>query len=795
MSGNALSNKMEDHDLRHKILIEAGIALSNEKNHERLLEMILLEAKRLTKAEGGTLYLSTVDGSELSFEIMLNDVLGIAMGGTTGVSIPLPPLRLYDELNRPNHRNVASFAALSGKTISIADAYRIDDFDFSGTRAFDTRTGYHSTSFLTVPLKNHQASVIGVIQLINARDSSGTVIAFPDEIIPLIEALSSQAAVALENQILIESQSKLVKSLNEKISYFIKTEAELRVLKETAENAETRAKIEEKRFRDFASSSADIFWETDVSGNITFISGHENFIHINSSVKGIPFYDILLPLLIDRNDHNLNMIRSSIFDKSSFRHIEVSFYSLLRESRFLSFTGTPCFGQNAQYIGHRGTATDVTERRQSEFVLRAREKAEAAEAIAKSEQLRFQDFASSSADWFWESDKFGNIIYHSQPNSSDIESDILLSYLGDFFKNQNNSDTRINKVFWEHFLLLTTNHLPFRDAEFELVLSNGDRRFMTMSGVPAYDHGGDFFGYRGTTRDITARKDAEEALKQTNENLTKALTELQRTQAHLVHAEKMTALGQLVAGVAHEINNPLGFVIANLESLKELLNTVLDYHAGLENLINSNSLSARLNKIKDGLDIEFIINDIGDIVPASLAGLERIKDIIKHLRLFSRFEAGEPCYEDLASLIATNLELVKRQLSDKKIKIERNISELPKVKCFAGELNQVFMNLIVNAQQAMDEGGTLIIAGRDQGDGTVRIEFRDTGCGIPFDVIEKIFEPFFTTKPVGKGTGLGLSITYGIITNRHNGTIDVNSEVGKGTKFIITLPIDLPKSE
>ncbi|MBX9634265.1 MAG: GAF domain-containing protein, partial [Magnetospirillum sp.] len=180
--------------------------------HNRLMEKILLGAKSMTNADGGTLYLVTDKKDGLKFEIMLNDTLDVAMGGTTGKPIPFPPLRLHDDAGVPNHKNVSSYCALSGTTVNIADAYDVDKFDFSGTKAFDAKTGYRSKSFLTVPLKNYENEVIGVLQLINARDRKNNVVAFGPDITPLIEALASQAAVALDNSRLIEAQKNLFKS-------------------------------------------------------------------------------------------------------------------------------------------------------------------------------------------------------------------------------------------------------------------------------------------------------------------------------------------------------------------------------------------------------------------------------------------------------------------------------------------------------------------------------------------------------------------------------------------------------
>jgi HD-GYP domain-containing protein (c-di-GMP phosphodiesterase class II) len=218
MTQAAESGTPADCEDRYRRLIDTGIALSTMRDHHQLLEKILLEAKRFTLADGGTIYLTTEDGGGLRFEIMRNDTLGIALGGTTGAPIPFPPIPLVGADGEPNHRNISSSAALSGITIAIADAYDVERFDFSGTRAFDARTGYRSQSFLTVPLKNHNGEVVGVIQLINARTPEGVVIPFPEEIVPLIEALASQAAVALDNQMLIEAQRKLFKSLIQMIA-------------------------------------------------------------------------------------------------------------------------------------------------------------------------------------------------------------------------------------------------------------------------------------------------------------------------------------------------------------------------------------------------------------------------------------------------------------------------------------------------------------------------------------------------------------------------------------------------
>jgi len=194
-------------------LNQIGIALSQEKDLSRLLETILLAAKKITNADGGTLYRRPAGKDQLTFEIIRTDSLKIAMGGTTGVKIPFPPLQLRDARGRENLSMVAAYAVLKDRTVAVADAYQERGFDFSGTKAFDRHTGYHSTSFLTVPMKNHEDEIIGVLQLINAQDrATGATIAFTETDQRLAESLASQAAVALTNRLLITQLENLFES-------------------------------------------------------------------------------------------------------------------------------------------------------------------------------------------------------------------------------------------------------------------------------------------------------------------------------------------------------------------------------------------------------------------------------------------------------------------------------------------------------------------------------------------------------------------------------------------------------
>jgi HD-GYP domain-containing protein (c-di-GMP phosphodiesterase class II) len=208
----------EEKIARLELVHRIGVALSAERDRDRLLEMILLEAKKLCHADGGTLYLRT-DEDTLRFAIMRNDSLGIALGGTTGRPIELPPLPMRDAAGRPNHNNVATCAALMRSSITIPDAYEAAGFDFSGTKRFDQQAGYRSKSFLTIPLVNSEYRVIGILQLLNAQSPvTGEVVPFDPEDVHIVEALASQAAVALDNQMLLEAQKKLLESFIQMIA-------------------------------------------------------------------------------------------------------------------------------------------------------------------------------------------------------------------------------------------------------------------------------------------------------------------------------------------------------------------------------------------------------------------------------------------------------------------------------------------------------------------------------------------------------------------------------------------------
>ncbi len=296
---------------------------------------------------------------------------------------------------------------------------------------------------------------------------------------------------------------------------------------------------------------------------------------------------------------------------------------------------------------------------------------------------------------------------------------------------------------------------------------------------------------------IELNQTLEEHVERRTEKINSQILELQSanqtiedTQAKLMQSEKLASLGQLSAGIAHEINNPIAYIHSNMKSLSEYVNVYQELLAMFQNSrsVDSSELTLLMNKIKEleeQEDIEFINEDINSLISDTLDGTERVKQIVKGLQEFSHTNGDikTPC--NVVDCLESTLKIVKNNLT-KECEIVTDFAAVPTVLANQGELNQVLLNLLVNASQAIGSQGTITLS-TSMIDGMVNISIKDDGVGIGEKHLEKIFDPFFTTKDVGVGTGLGLSISYGIIQD-HGGSIDVSSTVGEGAEFTITLP-------
>jgi two-component system, NtrC family, sensor kinase len=286
--------------------------------------------------------------------------------------------------------------------------------------------------------------------------------------------------------------------------------------------------------------------------------------------------------------------------------------------------------------------------------------------------------------------------------------------------------------------------------------------------------------------------DANLALSAEREELKGLLKKVEDTQNQLLQSEKMAAIGQLAAGVAHEINNPIGFVNSNLGTLNGYIETLMQVINAYEKCEATvpGVPKAELAAMKADADLEFLRQDVRALLSESQEGLSRVKKIVQDLKEFSHVDEAEWQEANLNDGLESTLNVVWSELKYK-AEVTRDYGQLPPIRCIAAQVNQVFMNLLVNAAQAIDGRGTIRVRSGCQGD-QVWVEIADTGRGMPPDVQKRIFEPFFTTKPVGKGTGLGLSLSYDIIVKRHGGHFDVDSTPGKGTTIRVWLPVAGP---
>ncbi|HEY9862966.1 MAG TPA: PAS domain S-box protein [Candidatus Obscuribacterales bacterium] len=455
------------------------------------------------------------------------------------------------------------------------------------------------------------------------------------------------------------------------------------------------------------------------------------------------------------------------------------------DQRIISWSDTILLNEAKEIDYIVSVGVDVTEQRNTEKVLR------------KTEKL-YATLAEVSPVGIFHTDTEGNCLYVNQ-RWCEIAGLTGAEAMGKGWSQAIYSEDRV-QVFqnWE----ICAQHQVQFNSEYRLQRPDGKITWVYGQAAAEVNSQGEIVGYVGTITDITDGKQAEEALRQAKEEAEVALVNFRKAQSQLIQAEKMSSLGQLVAGVAHEINNPVNFIYGNLIHAQEYTETLL-------NLIEIYQTHypdppTEIIDFAEEVELDFLIEDFPNIINSMKMGSNRIREIVLSLRNFSRLDEADMKAVNIHEGIDNTLLILQNRLKEnaqhRGVKIVKKYGTIPLVECYVGQLNQVFMNLLSNAIDALqDSGRNCPIIHQQNPDqitieteliqqNKIRIKIADNGVGMSENVKSNLFNPFFTTKPVGKGTGLGLSISYQIIVEKHRGSIECHSELGQGTEFIIEIP-------
>ena len=353
----------------------------------------------------------------------------------------------------------------------------------------------------------------------------------------------------------------------------------------------------------------------------------------------------------------------------------------------------------------------------------------------------------------------------------------------------------------EKWKQLMENHGYVKEFEATLLKNNGQLVAALQTSSVIRDSADQIIAYVSIIRDVTESMRDQMHVHKMNVDLIDSLYTLRKNQPKLVQQEKLASIGQLAAGIAHELNNPIGFISSNFTSLKSYIYVIKEYIQYYEEEtskmvqrdVSMGQLLKNLNTFKEKEKLEYIFHDIDDLVNESMEGIQRITEIVRSLRNFSRIDTESEIEQyDINDALESTLTVAKNEIKYV-ADVGKQYSEVPLIECVGGEINQVLLNIIVNAAQSIksqnreDRGYIEVRTFADEE--YVYCKIKDDGPGMPKEILGKIYDPFFTTKEAGKGTGLGLSISYDIIVHKHRGDLIAESTVGKGTTFTIKIPI------
>jgi len=537
---------------------------------------------------------------------------------------------------------------------------------------------------------------------------------------------------------------------------------------------EALEKSEEKFFKAFHASPDGIVINTKSEG--LFIEANEAFVRMleYSREEVIGHSSAELGLWVDPAE------RARIIDKTdregAVRNVEVSIR--VKSGRVRTFLWSSDIIELNQMDCLMVTVRDVTGQRESEReLLRSK-----AELICKHEELSalFGEVESVKKEWEKTMDCINDMVILLDPDGrvkrcNRAAMEFVGGACGEIIGQQ-----------WQQLLERSAISLPpISEDSFYCceVLLAAENRWLSVTYYRDADEGGP-----GQSSAVVTINDITET-KQAALELNQAYTELKETHNQMIQQEKMASIGQLAAGVAHEINNPTGYIISNLGTLGKYqarLAGFIDAQSGVIDAMDGSG-HQEMAELRRQMKIDHIIGDLPDLLSESLDGAERIKNIVQSLKCFSRKDDAECATASITDCLENTINIIWNEIKYKAT-LKKEFGELPAIRCYPQKLSQVFMNLIVNAAHALVEKGEITVTAWQENN-AVYVSVADTGTGIPEEIRRRIFEPFFTTKAVGKGTGLGLSISYGIV-REHGGEITVESMVGAGTTFTVMLPLN-----
>jgi two-component system NtrC family sensor kinase len=503
---------------------------------------------------------------------------------------------------------------------------------------------------------------------------------------------------------------------------------------------------------------------------------------IGTSRQWQPFYDQIRPTLSDIViDGNLELAAAyyphyspSLINPHGLQS-EGWFTNLGGKERYIFFEAAPINNSAGKLVAVIETLRDMTMREKAEKELRKSR----AELFAQHEQLQNLFYLVERAKTEWENtmDCIGDVVI-----LTDTEERIkrcnkaLQTFTGMAYE-------EILGRNWQELLSLNDLHTPSPCAPGAELFHKPSGRWFVFNSYPFKDTSQNHVSGAVITLHNTT------VVKRFTSELEKAYSELKLSQAKVIQQEKMASIGQLAAGVAHEINNPMGFISSNLNTLVKYMERLTAFiHAQSEAIESLQGLNL-VQEIKDkrkALKIDYVIDDVRKLISESMDGAERVRTIVQNLKSFSRVDDAESKHADINECITSTINIVWNELKYK-ASLVKDLGVIPLTRCHPQQINQVFMNLLVNAAQAIEKQGEITVRTWHEND-SIYAQVTDSGCGMAPEVLKQIFEPFFTTKEAGKGTGLGLSITYDII-KKHNGEITATSEEGKGTTFTVRLPV------